>query len=143
MPTVLVIDDDDDVRNTVRELLELKGVDVAVASNGRVGLKVLREANVDAVITDIYMPEMEGIETIRTFRAMRPAIPIIAMSGGGASEQLDSLRWAQQLGAFRALAKPMDLAALMDAVQAALAKASAVATAASRASTDRADVAVR
>ena len=120
MPLILVIDDDDDVRETVCELLEVAGYDVVAAPNGRVGLKMLSERGADVVITDIFMPEMEGIETIMTLRASRPGVPIIAMSGGGKWDTVQSLKTAHHLGAMETLPKPITFDSLMRAVDAAL-----------------------
>ena len=120
MPLILVIDDDDDVRDTVCELLEVGGYEVAAAPNGRVGLAMLSERGADVVITDLFMPEMEGIETIMTLRASRPAVPIIAMSGGTKWDTVQSLKTAYHLGAMETLPKPITFDALMRAVRAAL-----------------------
>ena len=120
MATILLIDDDDEVRETLRELLEARGYDVAAAPNGRVGLEILSERGADVVITDIFMPEMEGIETIMQLRATRPGVPIIAMSGGGPWNTVQFLTTAQHLGAVETLAKPIGFDELISAVRTAL-----------------------
>ena len=120
MPLILVIDDDDDVRDTVCELLQMAGYEVAAAPNGRVGLQMLSERAADVVITDLFMPEMEGIETIVAVRASRPWVPIIAMSGGGKWDTVQSLKTAHQLGAMETLPKPITFDALMRALRSAL-----------------------
>ena len=122
MPTILVIDDDRDLRETLKEALERAGYLVGAAADGRAGLKLLREHPVDLVITDIFMPEMDGIETILTMRALRPGLQIIAMSGGGSFDGLEFLQAAHQLGAFCAIPKPFDFRSLLGVVQAALEK---------------------
>ena len=108
MARVLVIDDSPDIRAILREAFELHGYDVEVAHNGRVGLRLLREQPADVVITDIFMPEQDGIETILELRRDFPDVKIIAMSGGGTTGNLSYLPAAQQLGAVHSVAKPFD-----------------------------------
>jgi CheY-like chemotaxis protein len=83
MPSILLIDDDDTMRLTLCRSLERAGYETHATGNGRAALKCLREAPVDLILTDILMPEMEGIELILSLRRSHPALPIIAMSGGG------------------------------------------------------------
>ncbi len=114
---ILVIDDDDDLRETLAEFLTLEGYRVTAASNGRVGLALLREQGADLVITDLFMPEQEGIETILEVRRTRPEIPIVAMSGGGVLQDLHLLAAARYHGAVRSLPKPLDLYQMADVVR--------------------------
>lgn len=117
MSRILVIDDDDDVRGVVVESLKTAGHEVFSASNGAEGLAFQEKHGADLVITDLIMPEMEGIETIRAFHGAFPAVGIIAMSGGGRSLDARSyLSVARELGADIVLPKPFGAQALIDAV---------------------------
>jgi CheY-like chemotaxis protein len=117
MTRVLVIDDNPDVRDTLRWLLEGEGYEVAVAANGLEGLGVQRSAPADLVVTDIFMPEQDGIETLWNFREEFPRVPIVVMSGGGAARGTDYLSVARQLGARKTLRKPLDPQELIDVVR--------------------------
>jgi len=81
---ILVIEDDVQVRALLKKLLESEGYTVLEAENGNIGIRLYHENSVDVVITDLIMPEKEGIETIRELRKIAPQIKIIAISGGGA-----------------------------------------------------------
>ena len=115
---VLVVDDDAAVRDLVAAMLESGGYPVAVASNGREALSMLASDGFDVIITDLVMPEQEGIETIKLIRRDYPAVKVIAMSGafGG-----DYLRIAGYLGAHGTIAKPLRIQTVLDTVQAVLA----------------------
>jgi CheY-like chemotaxis protein len=95
MRSVLIIDDDAEYRQVLKIFLERENYEVVEAANGKEGLRVLDERPVDLVITDILMPEQEGLETIQAIRRERPKLKIIAMSG---SEPV-MLRMAERLGA--------------------------------------------
>ena len=116
MARILVIEDDEFVRLTVSQALEHAGHVVANAANGDMGLKIFGEFQPDLVITDLVMPEKEGIETIVELRKLEPDLKIIAMSGGGRTKDMIFLDVAQQLGAYRALPKPFSIEALNSAV---------------------------
>jgi CheY-like chemotaxis protein len=105
---ILVIDDDHLVRYTLSKILSSSGYEVVTASDGKRGMAVLRAEHPDGVITDIIMPEQEGIDTIIQIRRERPAIKIIAISGGGRIRNIDFLEMAQSLGADGVLAKPFE-----------------------------------
>lgn len=111
---VLIIDDDEDIRFILRRALESAGYQVREASDGAAGLKRFREQRPDLVMTDIIMPEREGVETIMALRKESPETAIIAMSGGGGGA--DYLEMAIKLGAVRAFSKPFSLAAVVGAV---------------------------
>lgn len=107
-PRILLLDDEPELRCTLRDRLILEGYDVQTAPDGRRGLKLYQENPADLVITDVLMPEMDGLEVIRVLCGM-PAPPlIIAMSGGG-SRDLDFLVEATEFGATRTLSKPFRL----------------------------------
>lgn len=117
MASVLLIDDDDLIQATLKAALELAGYDVAVAGNGRDGLRKFSAHRPDIVITDIIMPEQEGIETILAIRKLDQTIPIIAMSGGASLGSVDFLAAALSFGATRILNKPFGPKALISAIQ--------------------------
>jgi CheY-like chemotaxis protein len=106
MPHILLIDDDDFFRGMVRKSLEGMGHTVTVASDGRQGVAVYKSKPADLVITDLIMPEQEGLETIMELRRLHPGLKIIAISGGGRASAKDYLPVAKKLGASRILAKP-------------------------------------
>lgn len=119
---LLVIDDDNLVRAALADMLQTAGFEVVTASNGRLGLELLDTTSVDAIITDILMPEQEGLETIREARQRFPDIRILAISGGGAGGgETQLLRFAESFGADQTLPKPFTGSQLVAAVRALLA----------------------
>ncbi len=120
MPRILIVEDDPTQRRALRIFLEKAGHAVVEAGNGREGLRAFEAQPADLVVTDLIMPEMEGVETIRTLRRLSPALPIIAISGGGRLEPSNYLNFAQHFGAARVFEKPLDLAELAAAVAALL-----------------------
>ncbi len=129
---ILVIDDEQLIRLQVRTALELEGFIVHEAANGNEGLTRIALSVPDVVITDILMPDKEGIETILELRRRYPSIRIIAISGGGRTGNKDFLRTAQHLGADRTLAKPFALAELLKLTREVLAEAEDAAASAAR-----------
>ncbi len=117
MVKVLVADDEDMVRMVIKQTLAKAGIDVVEASNGREALEMQTSDPADVVITDIIMPEQEGIETIVQMRKDYPDLPIIAMSGGGRIGATDYLQAAKEFGARHVLEKPFDRKELLLAVQ--------------------------
>lgn len=113
---VLVVDDDGDFRKYIVQLLEEAGHDVCEAANGLLALQALGEHEVDIMITEIIMPVMEGIETIRTVRREFPDIKIIAVSGGGHGEVGFYLDLAAAMGAHRIFTKPFEPSTLLNAI---------------------------
>ena len=87
MANILIIEDDEDIRRVLKKILETDGHKVTVAPNGKVGIEVYREERNDIVITDMIMPDMEGVETILHIRSDCPDAKIIAISGGGPSRK--------------------------------------------------------
>jgi CheY-like chemotaxis protein len=118
MKRILVIDDDMQLRQMLKQMLERQGYDVVEAQDGKEGLNLYRQAPTDLVITDIIMPEKEGVETIIELKRDFPDVKIIAISGG--SRGIDStncLYYVKQFGADYIFAKPFDRKILLEAVQ--------------------------
>lgn len=118
---VLVVDDNPDIRGFIVELLEAAGYEVAAVDNGDEALSQLRRAPADVVVTDLFMPERDGIETIDAVRREFPRIGVVAISGdrqtpGDTTRYLDVARVA---GADSALRKPFTADDLLDAVRSA------------------------
>lgn len=106
MPKILVIEDDDSFRNVLVQMLSKAGYDVRQAGDGNQALEVCAQFNPDLVITDIIMPDKEGLETIQELLELCPSIKIIAMSGGGKFGPNSYLPLAEKLGAKATLQKP-------------------------------------
>jgi DNA-binding response OmpR family regulator len=121
MARILVIEDDNAVRCVISAALTAAGHEVLEASDGRAGLRVLGANKIDLVITDILMPDLDGVEFVRTMRAYGSPAKIIAISGGGgALDPVDLLTQAVTIGADAALPKPFQMADLHDLVRAVL-----------------------
>lgn len=120
MARILVIDDDAMVRATIRDILESQGYSVEEAENGRAGLAKMRKNRADLVVTDIIMPEMEGVEAMLAVREEFPGVKVIAISGGGRTANYDFLGVAGKLGANKTLQKPFTRDELLRAVCACL-----------------------
>jgi DNA-binding response OmpR family regulator len=117
MKRILVIDDNVYVRSLLREMLELANYEVTEAPNGEIGERLFRQNPVDLVITDIFMPEKEGLETIRELRRSFPEVKIIAISGGGSRGDLAFLPTAKKLGAHRTFVKPFEMDEILAAIR--------------------------
>jgi DNA-binding response OmpR family regulator len=115
--SVLIIEDDEFVKNMLRQTFKQAGYEVATASNGRIGLQLFQSEPFDIVITDLIMPDMEGIETITHLRKCNPGVKVIAISGGGRNRPDDYLHLASKLGASKTFTKPVDRNELLDAVR--------------------------
>ena len=113
---VLLIDDEPMVRKIVRKMLERAGHEVVDVENGRAGLDRLERAPFDLIVTDIIMPDVEGIEVLMTVRERHPSIAAVAMSGGGRMGNVDFLEVARKLGAAATLEKPFTQDALLKAI---------------------------
>lgn len=122
MSRILVIDDENDVRVLAQAALEAEGHTVRVAADGVEGMRIARREPLDLVVTDLVMPEKEGIETIHDLRQEFPDLPIIAISGGGRAGADVYLDTAAELGADVILQKPFAMAALASAVRQLLAR---------------------
>lgn len=122
---VLVIDDNSDIREMIRTVLVHAGYEVTLAVDGGKGLEAQRREACDLAITDIFMPQQDGIETIGMMKKEFPNTPIIAMSGGAKfvtrQTSVDYLATAHKFGADRLLRKPFDIDELLKVVQEVLA----------------------
>jgi CheY-like chemotaxis protein len=118
--SILLVDDNEDARVTVARILDMAGYRVTQAPNAKVGTAMLKEHRPDLVITDIFMPEGDGFEMLNLLRGQLPAIPVIAISGGGVQHGLDVLAIAARLGAKKVLYKPFARRQLLDAIAEAL-----------------------
>lgn len=113
---VLVTDDEQLIRSQIRGILEPDGFIVREARDGNEAMIQVAVTKPDLVITDIIMPDTEGIETIIQLRRQHPHMPIIAITGGGRTGSKDLLKMAEQFGADRTFAKPFKPAELLKAV---------------------------
>ena len=116
MSRILLVDDDESFRKMLHETLQRAGYQVQDAANGKVALKLYRQEPADLIITDIFMPEKEGLETIMEVRRINPNVKIIAISGGGRAGPAGYLDIAQRLGAKRALVKPFSCKEALETV---------------------------
>lgn len=120
MQNILVIDDDKLMCLALAKILISAGYNVVQAADGEEGLKLYRSQDFDLVITDLIMPDKEGIQIIRELRKENSQIRIIAMSAGGRGGATDYLKWARLMGAKQCLSKPIKRDDLLAAVQAVL-----------------------
>lgn len=117
MASILIIDDEPGIREMLYDILESEGYEVMEAPNGKAGIKLQNELNFDLVITDLIMPEKEGIETIIELKRDFPNVKIIAISGGGRVDPDNYLFTAQHLGADKTFAKPIDIEELLETIE--------------------------
>jgi CheY-like chemotaxis protein len=124
MKKILLVDDNEPFRRMLCRMLEGAGFSVVVAGDGVVALSLFRQQPFDLVITDLIMPEKEGLETILELRKLKGNVKIIAMSGGGRVDAGDYLPLAIAFGAARTLAKPFLAGEFLAAVAEVLADSS-------------------
>jgi DNA-binding response OmpR family regulator len=105
---ILVVDDNEDLCNTIQALLQADGYEVAVARDGDAALAQHQTHPADVVVTDLFMPDKDGIETILELRKISPATKIVAMSGWTSTQGSDYLQVAREIGAAATLQKPFD-----------------------------------
>jgi DNA-binding NtrC family response regulator len=117
---ILVVDDDASIRRTLNILLTKAGYEVIQASDGLEAVRLWRDRGGDLVITDLHMPQKDGIETIIELLSHSPGLRIIAMSGGGQTKRLDLLGNMALLGTVLTIEKPFTLAEMMAVVGRAL-----------------------
>jgi CheY-like chemotaxis protein len=116
MARILLIEDDDSFRTTLRLMLEHFGHSVIEARNGKEGLALFQHTTADLTITDMVMPEKEGFEVLWELRRKHPPVKIIAISGAGPDSGVGYLQMAKLMGAAKVLAKPFSAEVLMAAI---------------------------
>ncbi len=116
MPRILVVDDDPISRQVLRAMLEKEGHLVSEAEDGSKAVRDYDSSLIDLVITDIFMPEKEGVQTVRELMKENPKVKIIAVSGGSSSANYDSLDWIKMFGVKYTFTKPFDSKAILAAV---------------------------
>src|SRR5665647_854266 len=116
MAKILVLDDEPSILLMIKKMLEKAGHEVAIALNGKEGMLLFEKNKPDLLITDIIMPEKEGLETIFELRKMYPDLKIIAISGGGRISPEGYLPGAKLLGADMVFQKPLDQKEFMQAI---------------------------
>jgi DNA-binding response OmpR family regulator len=117
MAKILIIDDENQIRLMLRQMFEREGYDILEAADGKQALKMNKSNPADLIITDIIMPEMEGIRTIMELKKEKPDAKIIAVSGGGKNSPEQYLHFAKKLGADRTFTKPFNRDELVAAVK--------------------------
>lgn len=115
MKTILVVDDEEAILQAVTDILTDKGYKILTAADGKRGLKEIKDHHPDLIITDIVMPDMEGIEFIKAVRKEQKEIPIIVMSGHAVGMKF--LKVAGIFGAAKSLVKPFSRQELLEAVE--------------------------
>ncbi|MCL7488590.1 MAG: response regulator [Desulfobulbaceae bacterium] len=121
---VLIIDDDEQIRVLLQQMMQWAGFEVLVAENGKVAMQMQSRQPADLVITDLIMPEQEGLETISRLKKEYPGIKIIAISGGGRIGPEAYLPAALELGADKVFSKPFDVQEVVATVKELLGRAS-------------------
>ena len=121
MKHILLVDDDELSRGAVRKMLERSGYDVQSTGIGQEALAWYRREPADLVITDLIMPDTDGLEMIQELRRINPAVRVLAISGGGRVDAEEYLSVARKFGAVEVLPKPFTAPELKQAVEAALA----------------------
>lgn len=114
---ILLVDDDPAVGAGMAKLLGRHGFEVLLATNGARAMRMLAVHRVGLVITDIFMDQMDGLETISEVRRKHPEIPIVAISGGSPRVPIDCLTLARALGAAEVLSKPISIETMLKVVQ--------------------------
>jgi DNA-binding NtrC family response regulator len=117
---ILIVDDDASIRRTLQAILNRAGYEVISACDGNEAVRLWRDHGGDLVITDLHMPEKDGIRTIIELLSHTPGARIIAMSGGGQTKRLDLLGNASLLGAVLTIEKPFTIGEIMNVVSRAL-----------------------
>jgi two-component system, chemotaxis family, chemotaxis protein CheY len=116
MTKIIIIDDDALIRRMVSRVLTGSGYQVLEAENGRAGLAVIHEQKPDLIITDLMMPEQEGIETVRKLQTDSCKVPILVISGSDLDNRAMFLDMAKRFGADATLKKPFRPSELLEAV---------------------------
>jgi DNA-binding NtrC family response regulator len=116
MAKILVVDDDAQIRSLLKITLERAGHEILMAPDGAQAIEIFNEDPADLVITDVVMPQQEGLATIRQLRKENPGVSIIAISGGGFADPEEYLEIARAFGARHTFKKPVDHDQLLDAI---------------------------
>jgi CheY-like chemotaxis protein len=114
---ILVVDDEQQVRDSIRAVLQAHGYETVLASNGGGALREVERLRPDVVLTDLFMPDVDGIELITELRERAPGLPIIAMTTRFRAFEVDYVDIAKKLGAFTGLYKPVESRDLLEAVE--------------------------
>jgi len=117
MKRILLIDDDEKIREVFERFLKKHGYAVDCAEDGKVGLRMLEDEPPDLVITDIMMPDTDGLEVVLSMREKYPDIPVIAISGGMTIAPMDFLPMVKKFGAVKGFYKPVELDDLLEGVR--------------------------
>jgi CheY-like chemotaxis protein len=117
MSRILLVDDNEPFRKALARIVESLGHEAFQAGDGQRALTVLARSEVDMVFTDVFMPDMDGIEFLIRLKEEHPEIPVVAMSGGGAATKDFVLEDAAQLGADETLAKPLTYEMVDEAIR--------------------------
>jgi len=117
MSKILLIEDDATMGSMLSQLLSRNGYEITHVEDGEKGIAELKENQFDLIITDIVMPEKEGLETITEIRKSLKKMPIIAMSGGGKNPADTYLEFAKTLGADTTFTKPFDTKEFLHAIE--------------------------
>ena len=120
MPDVLLVDDDAAVRKMMRIALEVAGLDVVAVGEARVAVEHLRDEPPRLLVTDLFMPDMDGLELLAIAARLAPGMPVLVISGGGRFHDVTPLATAEHMGAVSTLAKPFSVDELVTAVRAAI-----------------------
>jgi DNA-binding NtrC family response regulator len=116
----MVVDDDASIRRTLHQLLSREGYEVIQACDGSEAVRLWRQQGGDLVITDLHMPQKDGIETIIELLSHSPGLRIIAMSGGGQTKRLDLLGNMAMLGTILTIEKPFTIHEMLTTISRAL-----------------------
>ncbi len=116
MARVMVVDDEASVRTALRRILERMGHEASEAENGRVALELYREDPCDAILMDLYMPELDGVEMMIRLKSDYPDVKVVAVSGGGWKSKDSALGEMTDLGAVETIAKPFTVEEVVEVV---------------------------
>jgi DNA-binding response OmpR family regulator len=117
MANILLVEDEEQLRLMLRDVLESAGHEVRVAENGKIAMNAFAVRSAELVITDLIMPEKEGLEIIRELKRDYSDVKIIAISGGGRNNADDYLELAKRFGADHILAKPFSNREFLDVIE--------------------------
>jgi len=117
MANILLVEDEEQLRSMLREVLQSAGHEVREAENGKIALNAFAAQPAELVITDLIMPEKEGLEIIRELKRGKTDVKIIAISGGGRNNAQDYLELAKRFGADHILAKPFSNREILEVIE--------------------------